>query len=685
VETALAHLHQARDRLHHLDQTQAQAAPLLQRRQQLLAQIDRNATRLTARLEDLQTSVQQLQTQQARQPQLQQAVLEVSDRIETLEQRRSRQQEVRERGMERRSFMERLQAHQRDYEAQLAEVEQKIHLLRQGVGKELIELPATGQISLLKVAETNGNGLYSLAAPRVAAFPPCPLCDRPLDEQHWKLVLEKHQIEQEETLQQIWGIREQLSASEREIQVMRQEYIRLEKELMQYGSTMERRGQLQAQLQQTTEVQTALQQVIAETATLERSLQTGDYARELQEELQLLDRSLQQLDYDERDHALARGEVDRWRWAEIKHAEIRQAQRKQAQIAQQLPQLQSQITQLQTVLTQLQQETATHLAAFDQHLSEIGYDVDRHEEFRQAIRQAQPWQLHQQELHRAQQIYPQIQQRSQELTQALQERQHHLQTVQTQTDTLVQQLEQLPDRQTQIHTLEQQIQQRRSHLDQQLAHLGRLQQQQQQQATLTQQQTHLTHQRQLLHRKLQVYQELTQAFGKNGIQTLMIENVLPQLEAETNQILSRLSANQLHVQFVTQRFQRRESRVAKLNSQPAKAIETLDILIADAQGTRPYETYSGGEAFRVNFAIRLALSRLLAQRSGTSLQMLIIDEGFGTQDAEGCDRLIAAINAIAPDFACILAVTHVPHLKEAFQSRIEVYKTANGSQLTLSV
>jgi DNA repair protein SbcC/Rad50 len=110
-------------------------------------------------------------------------------------------------------------------------------------------------------------------------------------------------------------------------------------------------------------------------------------------------------------------------------------------------------------------------------------------------------------------------------------------------------------------------------------------------------------------------------------------------------------------------------------------IDTRDILISDVQGTRPYETYSGGEAFRVNFAIRLALSRLLAQRSGMALQLLIVDEGFGTQDAAGCDRLIAALNAIAPDFACILAVTHMPHLKEAFQTRIEVHKTEQGSQL----
>jgi exonuclease SbcC len=38
----------------------------------------------------------------------------------------------------------------------------------------------------------------------------------------------------------------------------------------------------------------------------------------------------------------------------------------------------------------------------------------------------------------------------------------------------------------------------------------------------------------------------------------------------------------------------------------------------------------------------------------------IIDEGFGSQDYSGCDRLISAINAIALDFKYILVITHMP-------------------------
>jgi exonuclease SbcC len=64
--------------------------------------------------------------------------------------------------------------------------------------------------------------------------------------------------------------------------------------------------------------------------------------------------------------------------------------------------------------------------------------------------------------------------------------------------------------------------------------------------------------------------------------------------------------------------------------------------------------------------------------------LLVIDEGFGTQDAEGRERLVEAINSIQEDFARILVITHIEELKDAFPVRIEVTKTAEGSQLRLN-
>ncbi|MDX2217351.1 MAG: SMC family ATPase [Oculatellaceae cyanobacterium bins.114] len=688
IEVALEQLKQARSHLAELDQLQLKVAPLLQRRQQVQSTLDRHQARLTARLEELQATTRLLEAQQQRQPQIKRAVLEVTELVEHLEQRRLYQQRVREKGLERRNFMERLQAHQRDHELKLAELDHKIAMLKQGHGDEEHDAAGHGEDRVFhasnghEVIQAGHVAQLSSALVSASEYPPCPLCDRPLDEHHWTLVLEKHQTEQQEVRDQLWVIREQLVVSEREIQVLRQEYRDLERELSAYGSILERRGQLQEQLQGASDEQTRLQQIAAEQAELERSLHSGNYAPELQEELRLLDQTLQHLNYDDKNHAIARGEVDRWRWAEIKQAEIKQAQRRATQIAARQPELEAIMADLEQHLDTIHhhsplQQQIQHL---EQQIAEIGYDLQRHTAIRATLRQAQAWQLRQQELTQAQQHYPQLQRRLHELSEVFAARTQALHTVIAQVEELSHHLQQVSDRTSAIHQLEQQMLQRRTQLDEQLGRLGRLQQQQQQLDLLQQQVETQQQQLQTLRRQSRIHQELAQAFGKNGIQALMIENVLPQLETEANRILGQLSNHQLHVQFVTQRAGRRRSA-----AQATKLIDTLDILIADAQGTRPYETYSGGEAFRVNFAIRLALARLLAQRSGTALQMLIVDEGFGTQDAEGCDRLISAINAIASDFACILTVTHMPHFKEAFQARIEVCKTHSGSQLQFSI
>ena len=122
------------------------------------------------------------------------------------------------------------------------------------------------------------------------------------------------------------------------------------------------------------------------------------------------------------------------------------------------------------------------------------------------------------------------------------------------------------------------------------------------------------------------------------------------------------------------RLQLREGR--KQHGMPS---EELEIKIADEVGTRSYETFSGGEAFRINFALRIALSKLLARRSGAPLPVLFIDEGFGSQDSSGQDRLREAIQSIQTDFEKIIVITHVDQVKEAFPTRIEVTKTESGS------
>ncbi len=108
------------------------------------------------------------------------------------------------------------------------------------------------------------------------------------------------------------------------------------------------------------------------------------------------------------------------------------------------------------------------------------------------------------------------------------------------------------------------------------------------------------------------------------------------LVVTVNRLLGRMTDSRMHVKIEAQR-----------QSKKGEPIETLDINISDELGTRNYEMFSGGEAFRIDFAIRIALSRLLAKRAGAPLPTLIIDEGFGTQDSSGIEKLKEAMSRVS--------------------------------------
>ena len=165
-----------------------------------------------------------------------------------------------------------------------------------------------------------------------------------------------------------------------------------------------------------------------------------------------------------------------------------------------------------------------------------------------------------------------------------------------------------------------------------------------------------------------IFDQLKNAFGRNGVPAMIIDAAIPELEEAANRLLSKMTGNRMHLRFETQR----EKKTGGM-------AETLDIWIQDELGQRDYSLFSGGEAFRVDFAIRVALSQLLARRAGAQLRTLFIDEGFGTQDDAGRERLIEAINTIQDDFDLVLVITHIEELKDAFPAHIEVTKTQNGS------
>ncbi|MCY4009282.1 MAG: SMC family ATPase [Anaerolineaceae bacterium] len=165
-----------------------------------------------------------------------------------------------------------------------------------------------------------------------------------------------------------------------------------------------------------------------------------------------------------------------------------------------------------------------------------------------------------------------------------------------------------------------------------------------------------------------VYAELRRAFGPDGIPALLIESAIPEIQEEANALLELLSEPPLRLELHLSR---------------RGTVESLGIRVRDEHDSRSYELFSGGEAFRIHFALRVALARLLARHSGTQLRTLFVDEGFGTQDAEGRERLIRALAAVQYEFSLILVITHLDEVRAAFPRQILVQPGAEGSQWQL--
>lgn len=96
------------------------------------------------------------------------------------------------------------------------------------------------------------------------------------------------------------------------------------------------------------------------------------------------------------------------------------------------------------------------------------------------------------------------------------------------------------------------------------------------------------------------------------------------------------------------------------------------ITVADQGIPYPLERFSGGESDLVHLALRLAVSRLIAERSGADLQFLALDEVFGSLDEDRKHSVLAALHSLRGLYAQVLLVTHQDGLREGLDSTLVV-------------
>lgn len=107
--------------------------------------------------------------------------------------------------------------------------------------------------------------------------------------------------------------------------------------------------------------------------------------------------------------------------------------------------------------------------------------------------------------------------------------------------------------------------------------------------------------------------------------------------------------------------------------------DDYEIYIYDGGERYPISRFSGGEADLANLCLRLAISRVIAERAGSSINFLILDEIFGSQDQTRKRNIMRTLNQLSKQFSQIILITHIDDVKDFMTHVIHVRERGDGT------
>lgn len=327
---------------------------------------------------------------------------------------------------------------------------------------------------------------------------------------------------------------------------------------------------------------------------------------------------------------------------------------------------------LETRLKELSEQENPHVEAWQQAVKArkaVGYDPALHRELRERMPALEKWARVLPELEQAEATMAETLQRSEELLQRWGELREELKAVSEQLAEMESIADELRLAESNLFGVKQQLKEAQEQEQDVGIQLGTVRAQLKDLEAKAKQKKGLETEVAVMAKEEHLYTKLARAYKE--IPVLIMENALPDVEELANELLGRLTNGRISVRFETQKEAKTTGTVS----------DTLDIIVSDELGERPYEGWSGAERFDVDLSIRLAISKFLAKRAGARIETLIIDEGCSCLDQEGQSRFVEAVNLISEDFKLVLCITHLDSLKEHFPQQVFVSKTPEGSRV----
>ena len=164
--------------------------------------------------------------------------------------------------------------------------------------------------------------------------------------------------------------------------------------------------------------------------------------------------------------------------------------------------------------------------------------------------------------------------------------------------------------------------------------------------------------------------------AKIDFETYIQRQYFKQIIHEANKRLLTMSGQQFMLKL------KDESEAGKRSN------EGLDLSVYSliTNSERDVKTLSGGEAFLAALAMALGLSDIVGRNAGAiGMDMMFIDEGFGSLDANARNQAISILQQLAGDKRIVGIISHVTELKEQIDHKLVVRRSDKGSRVSWEI
>ncbi|MBM3224584.1 MAG: SMC family ATPase, partial [Candidatus Tectomicrobia bacterium] len=461
-----------------------------------------------------------------------------------------------------------------ELQQQLADLEQHTKRLEQ-IRADGVAVRVQLETSLPQAQEALQKEIHEHEDKRVlltAAGAHCPLCEKTLSDQERRRVIQKLAQEVVQREARIADLKREQQQLLTQRQQLRLEYKQVEQQVAQRQSLEQQYAASQAGLAEALRAQDNLANVLQALQDLDARLMAGTYAAAELSRLQELSTELTSLAYDKETHETVKRTLTKLADVEIQHSRLQQVEAELVALRAQHHEVTQQSTTLQQTLQSGQFALVERLEyhTVTEQLARLDFSPAAHHTLRQRIQEQQYierqyLQLEAARTHLAEErtTLHTLQERQQRVTTDLTTLEQEQQQYARELGALQGIRQEALHTEAEVHTLRERegmarvalgrSQSQYEHCLQQEIELQRKQQQRDQAVT-----------------ERTLYGDLAQMFGKNGIQAIMIENAIPELEDEANQILGRVTHNAMHLTLETQR-----------DTRTGGVAETLDIKISD--------------------------------------------------------------------------------------------------------